>query len=636
MGPSFLDDFQRTHPAPPSAYKDRQFYLNQMYLRQMNGMDNTSLFPAPPAINLNITPMNLSASNPEEPPKRRRGRPPKNAPKVTPPPKIASNEPRHYMCAKCGEPKKGHTCKFEDVDDDDEDEKKKKRKKNPPTTLDLNTSPAQSARKKESQSHRAAAYSPFVKPIAIIGAGIAGIAAAQRLRGLGFQNIVILEGRERIGGRIHTITSEELKPGCGIDIGAAFIHGIDDNPITTLCNQLGVNLSTAHGDYPIYDEDGSIISESTEEKIGKNFQDILDIADSIRGKSSHYLNRRYNAQKDFSEASSDPKLLETEVINLQEDISLGKVLDTIVNEWQSKEDAEKLTKSDLRILNWYYSNLEAPLGATLRDVSVQHWDIDANSFKGDHAFIQEGFGYLVNELAKGLDIQLANKVERVLVHPDGKSISLETPKGAFIACRVLCTLPLGILKARHVEFLPGLGAQKEGAIQRMGYGLLNKLVLFFPKCFWDAASDNIAFASSNRGEFYLFVNMQKVVESPVLVAYISGGAALQTETLSGEEVVNKAINILQRIYGASIPGPLRAVVTRWACDQFALGSYSYLQPGGSPDDYDILGQPINNRIFFAGEHTSRDHPASVVGAYLSGIRAANQIVESLEKSEQEG
>jgi monoamine oxidase len=73
--------------------------------------------------------------------------------------------------------------------------------------------------------------------IVVIGAGISGITAARELKALGY-DVSIVEARDRIGGRIHTIVTPELKDGCGIDIGAAFIHGIKGNPITNICNAL--------------------------------------------------------------------------------------------------------------------------------------------------------------------------------------------------------------------------------------------------------------------------------------------------------------------------------------------------------------------------------------------------------------
>ena len=176
-----------------------------------------------------------------------------------------------------------------------------------------------------------------------------------------------------------------------------------------------------------------------------------------------------------------------------------------------------------------------------------------------------------------------------------------------------------------IQFSPPLPKDKRDSIKKLGYGLLNKLVLFFNKNFWDTNSDYIGYTSETRGEFYLFISMTKIVGAPVLVAMISGQAAYTIENLSGEDVVGKAMSILQKIYGPSAVTPTRAVITRWGSDPYALGSFSYVSVGSNGSDYDILAKPVDNKLFFAGEHTHRHHPSTVTGGYMSGIRAAYEM-----------
>lgn len=89
---------------------------------------------------------------------------------------------------------------------------------------------------------------------------------------------------------------------------------------------------------------------------------------------------------------------------------------------------------------------------------------------------------------------------------------------------------------------------------------------------------------------------------------------------------------LRTIYGEGIPEPSRWLITRWHEDPFSGGSYSSLMPGASPAMYETLGLPLENALFFAGEATHRTHPATVHGAYLSGLRAADQLDRSLDLS----
>jgi len=259
-------------------------------------------------------------------------------------------------------------------------------------------------------------------------------------------------------------------------------------------------------------------------------------------------------------------------------------------------------------------------------LSLFNWDQDdPYEFEGDHCVIRQGYGHLINAIAQGLDIRLGHKVDSIDYR--GGSVKVHTAKSVIEADAVIVTVPLGILKANQLAFYPALPAEKLTSINKLGFGLLNKLVLFFAKCFWDNTSDYFGYTSVTRGEFYLFNNMSKVVGAPVLVAMISGQAAYTVETLTGEEVVARAMTILRSIYGSSIPNPTRAVITRWASDPFALGSFSYVAVGANGEDYDVLAKPIGEKVFFAGEATNKHHPSTVAGAYMSGVRAAFEVVK---------
>jgi len=85
------------------------------------------------------------------------------------------------------------------------------------------------------------------------------------------------------------------------------------------------------------------------------------------------------------------------------------------------------------------------------------------------------------------------------------------------------------------------------------------------------------------------------------------------------------MNALKAIFGRSIPDPTDVVITRWAADPFTLGAYSSIPPRASGKDYDTLAAPVGDRVFFAGEATSRTYPATVHGAFLSGEREARRI-----------
>lgn len=135
-----------------------------------------------------------------------------------------------------------------------------------------------------------------------------------------------------------------------------------------------------------------------------------------------------------------------------------------------------------------------------------------------------------------------------------------------------------------------------------------------------------------------------ISSSPVLLALVAGMAANIVESVTDDIIIGRCMSVLKNIFGnTSVPQPKETVVTRWRSDQWARGSYSYVSVGSSGSDYDLLAAPVIPpssqdphgtketeeipRLFFAGEHTIRNYPATVHGAYLSGLREAGRIAD---------
>lgn len=195
-----------------------------------------------------------------------------------------------------------------------------------------------------------------------------------------------------------------------------------------------------------------------------------------------------------------------------------------------------------------------------------------------------------------------------------------------------------------VQFLPPLPDWKTSAIQRLGFGNLNKVVLCFEKIFWNPNANlfgHVGSTTASRGELFLFWNLYK---APVLLALVAGEAAAIMENVSDDVIVGRCIAVLKGIFGnQGVPQPKETVVTRWRADPWSRGSYSFVAVGSSGSDYDILASPVipvgpttipgptqgPARVFFAGEHTIRNYPATVHGAFLSGLREASRISDQL-------
>ncbi|CAH2047350.1 unnamed protein product, partial [Iphiclides podalirius] len=264
--------------------------------------------------------------------------------------------------------------------------------------------------------------------------------------------------------------------------------------------------------------------------------------------------------------------------------------------------------------------------------------------------IRNGYSCVPIALSEGLDIRLSTSVTDIVYGGPGvtvKAINHRSSNQAqtFKGDVVLCTLPLGVLKVavanngqnqqNFVKFDPPLPDWKVAAIKRLGYGNLNKVVLCFERTFWDPSANlfgHVGTTTASRGELFLFWNLYS---APVLLALVAGEAAAVMENVTDDVIVGRCIAVLKSIFGhAAVPQPKECVVTRWRADPFARGSYSFVAVGSSGTDYDLLAAPVpgppgENRLFFAGEHTMRNYPATVHGAFLSGLREAGRLADLL-------
>uniref|UniRef100_A0A6P6XSE1 Lysine-specific histone demethylase n=1 Tax=Dermatophagoides pteronyssinus TaxID=6956 RepID=A0A6P6XSE1_DERPT len=335
---------------------------------------------------------------------------------------------------------------------------------------------------------------------------------------------------------------------------------------------------------------------------------------------------------------------------------------------------EYLSAVDRRILDWHFANLEFATGTSLNNLSLQHWDMDDDyAFAGPQMYAKNGQNQIAQSLANGgvdFEIKLNQMVQTIQLTVNGveiqtlqniekldKKSSLSQPQQSttsYMVDAVLCTLPLGVLKnsineatnsLNSIKFIPPLPDYKCQAINRLGFGNLNKVVLIFEKIFWDLQTHlfgNVSSMTKNRGELFLFTSVQR--KQPVLVAFIAGDAADNLEQMSDEQIKSKCLSILTEMFG-QLPLLKNYFVTRWKSDPWSQGSYSYVARGATGDDFDYLAEPVfypsnlNNlatatasdnqqlipRLFFAGEHTIRNYPSTVHGALLSGLRESAKI-----------
>lgn len=318
-------------------------------------------------------------------------------------------------------------------------------------------------------------------------------------------------------------------------------------------------------------------------------------------------------------------------------------------EEEDVEDTDAVLSVPESLVHWHWANLEYANGSQLASLSNRWWDADdAYDFGGDHSLLPEGYGGLLRKVAVGLNIKLEHVVKKVTRTPSGASVHVATGRAGtervLQADAVVISLPLGVLKANAVAFDPPLPLRKQHAIDRLGFGILNKVLLGFDVAFWKDREGRRDFwgiaakTSRQRGQAFQFWNMTRCTGHPLLLVLHAGRSAVLpgSDAEAARAAVGATMDALRSIFGQGVvPEPTSQQVTRWEHDPFALGVYSHVAVGASARDYDVMAEPLwDGNLLWAGEATCREHPATVAGAFLSGVREAGRLACRMYKEAQ--
>ena len=419
--------------------------------------------------------------------------------------------------------------------------------------------------------------------VIVVGAGMSGLAAARELKRAGYA-VVVLEARERVGGRIHTSRAWKDAP---MDLGASWIHETDGNPITTLAREAGARTVETSYDSSIgYGRSGKPFTRAERERLEALQAQIEEVIEEAQ------------------EADTDQPL--------QAAVEAGL-------DWKELAPGDRALAELL--LN---STIEHEYAGSTREMSTWWWD-DDGGFDGGDVLFPDGFGALTDFLARGLDVRTGQVVERIEHAADG--VRVHAGGQTLRADHAVVSVPLGVLKAGAIEFAPALPPAKRRALDGLAMGVLNKCFLRFPQAFWPTGVDWIERVPERRGEWTEWVSFLRAAGTPVLLGFNAADYGRRIETLGDREIVSAAMRALRGLYVADIPDPSAHQITRWASDPYALGSYSFNPVGCDPKMRDDLAASVGGRLHFAGEATTRKHFATTHGAYLSGLRAARAVID---------
>ena len=421
------------------------------------------------------------------------------------------------------------------------------------------------------------------KKIVVVGAGISGLSAAKKLSQYGAK-VKILEANNYIGGRIKTDWS--FGNDAPFEVGAGWIHGPSkDNPTKKLADQIGCKYFVTNSDsVTTFDEDGSEWGD-------ERWEEVLNIWEKTLLKVDQKL--EFNDKRNLRKAIEDinPKAIQYPGV--------------------------------LWALSAY---TEFDKGTSIEKVSAVYHD-DDKAFPGADVIIKNGYSTLINNIAKNLDIELDTKVTSINTN-SGKTIEIQTDNKIYRCDFVICSVPLGVLKAKRIKFIPELPNEKKKSIEKIGFGSVTKIAHRFDEPFWDTNIQYFGINTKEKGRWNYWLNYRTFSKQNILLGLSVGDYALIADNLSEREKENDSLSVLRNIWGKDITAPNKSISTNWSKAQNFLGAYSYTKAGAMPKDYENLSKPVNNKLFFCGEHTIFNYSATTHGALLSGLNVVEKIIGS--------
>jgi monoamine oxidase len=416
----------------------------------------------------------------------------------------------------------------------------------------------------------AAGFRP-ARHVLVLGAGVAGLAAAQRLQSEGFR-VTVLEARSRIGGRVWTDRSSGLP----IEMGAAWVHGgARQNPIVP----------------PLLAAGRSLVRSP--ETIG-----ILTPTGYASGAATLRAWTEYQAWREALEQTPRGSL------------------------------ADALVRRPLSALARVFVNAELEFdgGAPASRLAVRSLT-EGEEMPGGDRMVAGGYDGLVESLARGLTIRRGAEVISVFCGEPEVVVTLRTQE-RLTAAAVVCTLPLGVLQTMTGSFF-GPGRNPLQSIRGLAMGQVERIVGVWDRVWWPTDVSAWAPSPTPSNDVSLVLDLGQALRSksmPALAGFWLGTAALTPPDAPAGQA--QFLRLLGRLFDRPVPAPRWIQASTWGRDPFSRGAYAYLTPDAPPNPRALWQRPWG-RLVWAGEHTAVDFPATVHGAMLSGQRAADQVTRLL-------
>lgn len=440
------------------------------------------------------------------------------------------------------------------------------------------------------------------KKVIVIGGGFSGLAVAYSLKDSLHYDVQILEGRDRLGGRVHPYDLG----GTMVDLGGQWVHEASNrNPMTRLMKELKLPFA-----------------EKPENKRRK--RELAQKVFGSNGRPIDIINVKL-AESFYSKALDSG--FPTETIDV--DTSVKDLLD------RALQSSDRVVSDEfLQMMNCLCHRSECYEGGRIHELSASLFLNGPYENLGGCDEVPKGtYHEVIEAVVANIGEErfrlgcIAEAINYELSAEDGQ-VSVDLVDGERITgdyC--VCTIPLGVLQKRKMKFSPALPEARWRSIDAIGMGLLDKVALKFDRRFWGHAF--FSSTDSDPTRVKNFYDCSDDVGAPVLFMFHGGDAALRVDSpngLSDQEAVEETMAALRNIFGNEIPAPVDTKVTRWNMDPFSYGAYSFAKIGSTVEDYDEVALPLGN-LLFAGEHTSKVAHSCVHGAWATGQREARRLEE---------
>ncbi|MFO0485190.1 MAG: flavin monoamine oxidase family protein [Sphingobacteriia bacterium] len=416
----------------------------------------------------------------------------------------------------------------------------------------------------------------------VVGAGMAGLAAARELKTLGW-DVLVLEARDRIGGRVYT----DRGWGLPIELGANWIHNAEqaDNLLPKLAEELNINRKQSDFSHvALHVGPGDTVSNL--------------------GATLAYLRLRRALRRAYRDRKAGPT-------------SLGQMLETARQNLPT-HDRNRMMDQLLE------EALSISLGGELMELDADFYanDLQGNAKASIDLLITGGYDQLTAYLARQLPVQLHTTVREIEAKSD--RVLVKTDDAEYPADHVVVTVPLSLLQQGAIRFSPALPDWKVKAIQGLRMGLINKVFFRFHRTFWADKQEFLFFNREISRRHGLFVNLQAYVGQPVWLALPSGRAAMLTEQQDSAAHIRHWQEVLHPFFPHREIDIADLKATAWLADPYARGAYASVPVGGHGGLFQAMAEPVG-RVHFAGEATHEKYFSTVHGAISSGQRAASRL-----------